>query len=156
MARDNKSERLFDEIHTELEPYIDDLIVTNTAVSKIDKKNHFTKEELISYIEDIYDYTSKIYPLSNSFYMLSSAIEEAGTKKLIENNINANITDYLKPKYPTYLGNYHNDLYKFKQKYFQLAIDLSYLFIKNDYYLWDMKSNSAPFRSPQFALTAHR
>jgi len=33
---------------------------------------------------------------------------------------------------------------------------LSHLFIKNEGYLWEMKSNSAPYRSPQFALTAHK
>jgi hypothetical protein len=39
---------------------------------------------------------------------------------------------------------------------FYLAIDLSHSFIQNGIYLWVMKSNSAPFRSPQFALAAHR
>jgi len=41
-------------------------------------------------------------------------------------------------------------------KIFQLTIDLSHLFINNRIYLWEMKSNSAPYWSPQLALTAHK
>ena len=45
---------------------------------------------------------------------------------------------------------------KIYREIFQSTIDLSYLFIKNKSYLWEMKSHSAPYWSPQIALTAHK